>query len=120
MTRSEAVAIRIADKLFTGRRGHGSTERIVERHLRYNEIKEIVKLAYELGWEHGAKEGTAAAAAKPVGDFTKRVLEVTAPPVRETHTHECDNCGQNFTCACGHPGEERMDCGGCKREEDQD
>lgn len=52
-------------------------------------------------------------------DFTSRVLRVAAPPLRDTHTHECDNCGANFSCACGHPEEERMDCGACKREDEQ-
>ena len=52
-------------------------------------------------------------------DFTSRVLRTAAPPVRETHSHECDNCGASFACACGHPGEERMDCGGCKRDDEQ-
>jgi len=56
MSRAETVAISMADKLFAGRRGHGSSERIVERHLRYGQIKEIVKLAYEVGYRDGARD----------------------------------------------------------------
>lgn len=50
MSRAEEVASRMTDRLFAARRGHGSTEGIVERHLRRVELQEIIKAAYEIGW----------------------------------------------------------------------
>jgi hypothetical protein len=56
MNRAGSVALSMADKLFSGRRGHGSTETIVERHLRHGQVQEILKIAYGLGYEDGKKE----------------------------------------------------------------
>jgi len=51
--RAEAVANRIVEKMFEGRKGHGNGP-CVERHLHRADLFEIVKLAYELGFEHGS------------------------------------------------------------------
>jgi 2-methylisocitrate lyase-like PEP mutase family enzyme len=55
MNRAETIAQSIADKLFSKRRGHGNSERIVERHLSHGQIKEIVKIAYNYGHADGIK-----------------------------------------------------------------
>lgn len=54
--RADAVAERIAQKLFEGRKGHGQAPVIVERHLRRSQIKHIVKLAYEHGVQDGVRD----------------------------------------------------------------
>lgn len=51
--RSEAVANRMVEKLFAERKGHGGAQKIVERHLRAVEVYEIVKVAYEIGYQDG-------------------------------------------------------------------
>lgn len=56
MNRAESVADSMVAKLFSARRGHGSTLTVVERHLRANQLREIVKMAYEFGFADGAKD----------------------------------------------------------------
>jgi len=52
-------------------------------------------------------------------DFIRRAVRVVAPPLRDVHDHACDNCGAAFSCACDDPGQERADCGGCKRDDER-
>ena len=61
MSRAEIVATAMADKLFAKRRGHGSTEGIVERHLRRGQLMEIIKIAYEAGYRDCARDAKAPA-----------------------------------------------------------
>lgn len=55
--RAEKVAEVIAARVFEGRKGHGNTAGIVERHLRRSQIKEIARLAYEQGVQDGLRDG---------------------------------------------------------------
>lgn len=57
--RADSVAERITARLFEGRKGHGQSPAIVERHMRRFQIKHVVKLAYELGVTDGMRDGRA-------------------------------------------------------------
>jgi len=57
MNQADAVATRMVERLFAGRKGHGGGA-CSYRVLRPPELREIVKLAYEMGWKDGSGQKT--------------------------------------------------------------